>query len=122
MGDGEVPIEDFINADVLYDSKTGEVYAVGGIDFGYIKPVVWMLCTTRVEEHPVKFCRYIKKHLHTYLLPRISYLWNYVWLGNDLHVNWLKWMGARFFEVQLVNDEEFQRFEFSRFYKEGGES
>lgn len=122
MADGELPIDDFIDADVLYDDKTGEVYAVGGINYGYVKPVVWMLCTTRVEEHPIKFCRYIKKYLHVYLLPHTSYLWNFVWLGNELHVNWLKWMGARFFEAQLVNGEEFQRFEFSRCYKEGGES
>lgn len=120
---GEEPsIEDFTDAQVLYDTETKEVYAVGGINYGYIKPVVWMLCTTRVEQHPLKFCKFIKNYLHVCLLPHISYLWNYVWLGNRMHAQWLKWMGARFFEARLINNEEFQRFEFSRFHKEGGES
>lgn len=120
---GEEPsLADFVDAEVLYDDETNEVYAVGGINFGYVKPVVWLLCTTRVEEHPVKFCRFTKDFLHNQWLRHISYLWNYVWLGNTLHVQWLKWMGAKFFEIKIVNGEQFQRFEFSHFHKKEGES
>ena len=31
-------------------------------------------------------------------MKKEGYLKNYVWLGNDLHIKWLKWMGAEFEE------------------------
>lgn len=109
----EMLLKEVEDADVLINERN-EVMAIGGINFGYTKPVVWMLCTHRVEQNPVEFLRWTKRYLKN-LMPRISNLWNVAWLGNPLHIKWLTWMGARWYEdITVRNGETFRRFEFIR--------
>lgn len=92
----------------LLDEEAGDVYAIGGIND---KGRIWMLCTSSVEKHPFAFLKFCKKNLDIYLKDYYM-LWNYVWLGNEMHVNWLKWLGATFERVITVNNEQFQAFYF----------
>nr|DAL01398.1 MAG TPA: internal virion protein A [Caudoviricetes sp.] len=82
MGDVKALIDDDEN-----------VYAIGGFD----NHNVWMLCTDLVETNKILFLRSTKKVLQD-VMKKEGYLKNYVWLGNDLHIKWLKWMGAEFEE------------------------
>lgn len=76
----------------LVDTEDDSVYAIGGIAN---ENVIWMLCTSKVEKHFVKFLRYCRETLR-YLLEDKKILYNNVWKENELHVKWLKWMGAEF--------------------------
>ena len=82
MGDVKALIDDDEN-----------VYAIGGFD----NHNVWMLCTDLVKTNKILFLRSTKKVLQD-VMKKEGYLKNYVWLGNDLHIKWLKWMGAEFEE------------------------
>lgn len=106
----ETPIEELKDTMCLYDEDTNEVYAIWGVSGD---TAIWMLCTYRVEEHPIAFLRFCKEYLKG-LLDTNPYLFNYVWLGNDLHVKWLKWMGATFCDVVVINHEPFQYFYFKK--------
>ena len=72
-----------------------------------------MLCTGMVERHKTKFLRAAKRMLDEYL-EKYTHLENFVWLGNEQHVQWLKWMGANFHDVVKVSNEDFQLFVFSK--------
>lgn len=99
----------------LYDEDTQLVFCIWGIEKGdeSFSKVIWMLCTEMVEVHPISFLRYCKKYLEN-LQNVYPLLWNYVWLGNELHVKWLKWMGATFGETTTINGEPFQYFYFMK--------
>lgn len=107
----EMLLKEVEDADVLVNEHN-EVVAIGDINFGYTKPVVWMLCTHRVEQNPIEFLRWTKSYLKS-LMPYVSNLWNVAWLGNPLHIKWLTWMGARWYEdITIRTGETFRRFEF----------
>ena len=111
---GDIPVLDYADAKVLVDDDDN-VYAIGGVqevvEDGYKLNIVWMLCTDKVEQHQVAFLRAAKKLLVMYL-DKYTHLANWVWLGNEQHVKWLKWMGAQFFDIQQQNGEDFQCFVF----------
>lgn len=98
------------NTMALVDDKDN-VYAIGG----YYSHVVWMLCTNKVEQNKIKFLRFIKDY-YSKVIEKEEWLYNYVWLGNELHVKWLKWLGATFKEeiYKGTNDSEFMLFTFSK--------
>ena len=106
-------VNEFNNTYCLYDADAQEVYAIWGVDKEEIESVIWMLCTDKVEEKPITFLRYCKKYIEG-LLDQHPLMHNYVWLGNYLHVKWLKWMGARFGEIITRNGEPFQYFYFMK--------
>ena len=106
-------INDLSNTYCLYDADGMDVYAIWGVDKEEIESVIWMLCTKRVEENPVTFLRYCRNYIKR-LLDQYPLMHNYVWLGNDLHVKWLKWMGAKFGETIIINGEPFQYFYFMK--------
>lgn len=112
----DFPLEMLNNSHALTD-ENGKLYAVGGIERDKGKPVgvVWLICTKHVEECPVAFLRFMKKLLAE-TLKNYSLLCNYVWLKNDLHVKWLKFMGAEITESRLErpNGEEFAFFYFKK--------
>lgn len=99
-------------AAVSEDGKT--VYAVGGVQHDLYEKVVWMLCTNAVNDHKIEFLRFTKTVYEIWINGN-RHMGNYVWLGNDLHVKWLKWLGAKFSFFVTINNEPFQRFDF---YKE----
>ena len=103
---GEYRPEEMGETLTLVDEQDN-VYAIGA--YGYND--VFMLCTTKVEEHPVAFLRYVRDHHQQYIKKYHRY-GNAVWLGNELHVKWLKWMGAIFGRIITINGEKFQEFYF----------
>ena len=112
----ETLIKDMADACCLYDEDTNDVFAIWGVSEG---EAIWMLCTNKVEEHPIAFLRYCREYLKDLLdiykyLEIYDKLDNYVWLGNPLHVKWLKWMGATFGKTITLNGEPFQYFEFEK--------
>lgn len=106
-------IEDFVlssfqGVECVYEGD--KIFGIGGIDDDYI----WLLCTHEVERQPVKFLRGIKQILKLKIKDN-KILRNYAWLGNPLHIKWLKWMGARFNDKIYRNEnthEDFLYFEF----------
>lgn len=104
-------VSELKDTDALIDTDTGEVYCIGGVVVeGYKYPVVWLLCTTCVEKYPLRFLRFIRKYLAEQLKEH-EILWNIVWLGNDLHVKWLKkWCHARFQDKVTIKNNPFQIF------------
>lgn len=110
---GELLLSDMATAEALIDEDTKEVYAIGGIDKTEESGgLVWMICTQRVEQHPTAFLRVMKRILKE-RQKEYKLLFNYVWLGNPLHISWLKWMGAQMGAVLPIgaNGERFAYFE-----------
>lgn len=106
--------EDKDYIEFLIDAETNKIYGMGGVSGATVNtfPIVWLLCTNEVEKHPVTFLRFIKAY-NDKLTEKHKVTTNWVWLGNDLHVKWLKWMGAIFLGTPfIINGEKFQRFEF----------
>lgn len=103
----DLNISELADTFCLYDEDRNDVYAIGGVD----KCTVWMMCTHKVEQHPIPFLRFCKDYLRHWQ-KTYNYLSNYVWLGNELHVKWLKFMGAKFDKTIEVNGHKFQYFYF----------
>lgn len=109
----QLSVADFVNCEAVVD-EDGELYAIGGIEVHTDEQdIIWLLCTYLVEEHPIKFLKGILA-LHKRNLELHPKLWNVVWLGNPKHIEWLKWLGARFGKLHDINGEKFQYFEFER--------
>ena len=100
-------IKNFKDAWVLLDDDDNKVYAIGGID----NHVVWMLCTFAVEENPIKFLRFIRGY-YKETIREHKMLWNYALKDNELHINWLKWLGATFHDEIEIGGRTFVRFIF----------
>lgn len=80
----------------------GTVVAIGGI----APPnIVWMMTTKAVETRRIKFLRFTK-NLLTEKLREYGELTNIAYKKNQLHIDWLTWLGAEWFD----HDEEFMRF------------
>lgn len=108
--------EDKDYIEFLIEANTNRIYGMGGVSptpSGTF-PIVWLLCTNEVEKHPVAFLRFVKSYNDKWT-QKYMVTTNWVWLGNDLHVKWLKWMGAIFLGSPFyINGEKFQRFEFCK--------
>lgn len=109
----DTSLHELEDALVLVDEKD-KVYAIGG----YKNHVVWLLCTSRVVEHKIKFLRFMKSYYQK-VIDKEGWLYNYVWTGNELHMKWLKYMGANFFpqKYYVWNGQPFILFNFIK--KEG---
>ena len=108
--------EDKEYIEFLIDTDTNRIYGMGGVCTEVVGtfPVVWLLCTDEVEKHPTAFLRFAKSYNDKWT-QKYKVTTNWVWLGNDLHVKWLKWMGAIFLGSPfLINGGTFQRFEFCK--------
>lgn len=79
----------------------GTVIGIGGVD----NHVVWFIATTAIEARKIKFLRFSKRYLQI-LLDEHGYLTNVAYKKNQLHIDWLTWLGAEWYE----QDEEFVRF------------
>lgn len=97
----DAPVSAFSDCKVLVDDND-DVYAIAAIEQGSF---VWMLCTTRVEKKPIAFLRACKKFYDEFIQGRV--LTNFAWLGNSLHIKWLKWIGATFVDVPINNFQQF---------------
>ena len=63
------------------------------------KALIWLLLTSDVEKVKMEFLRFSKRHLKG-LLENFDVLFNYVYLKNKLHVDWLTWLGATWVETK----------------------
>lgn len=86
-----------IQCQCLVDEDTDEVYSIGSVYVYEQLPVAWLLCTTRVETGYIKWLRATRK-LAREELDRHDYFCNTVYKKNTLHVKWLEWLGAQFFD------------------------
>lgn len=57
--------------------------------------LIWLLATTPAERHVLSLHRLLREELGT-ALEAFPMLWNVVWEKNDLHVRWLRRVGADF--------------------------
>lgn len=75
------------------------------LDWGlYSKGVIgWMLLTNAVEDHKIEFLRWSKDLVKT-LLEAYPAITNVVYAKNELHIKYLKFLGAEFWEDPFRKD------------------
>lgn len=86
--------------------QNGVVLGIGGVEDNN---VIWLVTTTAIEDRKVEFLRFSRKYLKD-LLDEYGYLGNIAYLKNQLHINWLKWLGAEWMDT----DGDFLVFKFKR--------
>lgn len=100
---GLTEVSDLKDALCLYDDETHKVYAIGGIDGN----IIWVVCTTEVDKHPVKFLRFCKPWFKEWVKIPVH---NVVWLDNIKHIRWLTWLGATWKSTVRINGTLFKEF------------
>jgi hypothetical protein len=106
---------------LLLSFHLGTTYAVVWGDevvalFGHIGVpgvigVPWMLASptlSKIRKSFLRECRrYVQEMLDTY-----GHLENHVWAENEVHIQWLRWLGFEFDEAAPfgINDQPFYRF------------
>ena len=85
----------------------GNLVAVGGLD---TLGICWFVTTVRVRDHKRDFCQIIKHRrdvVHECFHVPCT---NIVMMSNDLHVRFLRYLGAEFINPVTINGEEFRQF------------
>ncbi len=100
---GLTEVSELKDALCLYDDETHKVYAIGGIDGN----IIWVVCTTEVDKHPVKFLRFCKPWFKEWVKIPVH---NIVWLDNIKHIRWLTWLGATWKSTVRINGTLFKEF------------
>lgn len=86
----------------------GTLMALGGFDGA---GTCWFLCTRAVEERPLSFMRVSKMVRDHVIASGCDVLTNVCWMGNDMHVRFLKALGAEFSaRIIYKSGQEFRRF------------
>lgn len=111
-----IPFKDQVEDLIKYRKDTkvvkynGVILCIGGwyhemLDWGlYSEGVVgWMLLTNAVEDHKIEFLRWSKELVKT-LLEAYPAITNVVDSRNLLHVQYLDFLGAKFWEDQFRKD------------------
>ena len=75
------------------------------LDWGLYSPGVvgWMLLTNAVEDHKIEFLRWSKEIVKT-LLEAYPDITNVVYAKNELHIKYLDFLGASFWEDPFRKD------------------
>ena len=96
--------------DVMTIKCDGVLLGIGNwykekLDWGLYSPYVigWMLLTNAVEDHKIEFLRWSKEIVNT-LLEAYPSITNVVDSRNLLHVQYLDFLGAKFFEDPFRKD------------------
>lgn len=95
----------------------GEVIAlfgiVGELDWGEGpgKGSPWMMASDELKDIRKSFLRHCKKYVQDWLKVH-GELEGYVWAENEVHIQWLRWLGFQFDEPAPygINDQPFLRF------------
>lgn len=87
-----VAMSEFSNA-VIHEDRVVAIFGVVGEPGRGGSP--WMLASPDLEKIARPLLRQAKGVLNN-MLHRYGYLENYVWSGNEKHVQWLRWMGFSF--------------------------
>lgn len=72
----------------------GTLVALGGWD---LRGICWFLCTEAVRKFRVAFTKHIQQRRDD-VLRAVPVLTNEVWIGNSVHVHFLRRLGAEFSE------------------------
>lgn len=83
-------IKDLADTQALVD-EDGNVFAIGAIEDNS----VWLITTTRIETQRIKFLRFTRQLLKE-ALEEHGTLGNMVYLKNQVHVDWLTWLGCEY--------------------------
>lgn len=79
---------------VIYKDKVIALFGlVRRADIG----VPWMMASDELKEIQKSFLSECKNYLNE-MSEGCSLLTNYVWVGNTVHIKWLKWLGFTFLE------------------------
>lgn len=106
----------FACSDFAYTAKLGDqmimMFGVGGIPG---MGVPWMLASDLLMNFKVKFVRECRPYVHA-MLQRYGHLENWVWAGNAVHIQWLKWLGFTILDSKPygIDGEPFHRFYMTR--------
>lgn len=80
-------------------STQGDVWGMVGVGQGSDPTIgaIWMLCSKGIEERPMTLLKNSKILLDR-MWRETSYdlFYNYVYSENQLHIDWLKWLGFTF--------------------------
>lgn len=111
-----IPFKDQVEDLIKYRKDTkvvkynGVILCIGGwyhemLDWClYSEGVVgWMLLTNAVEDHKIEFLRWSKELVKT-LLESYPAITNVVYAKNELHIKYLKFLGAEFWEDPFRKD------------------
>lgn len=74
--------------------------------------VPWMLASPTLSRIRKTFLRECRQYVEDMLL-RYGHLENYVWAGNTVHIQWLKWLG---FTIEPAKPHGIDSQPFHRFY------
>lgn len=94
-------------------SYDGVTIGMGGIsrEFNGNQSVIWLCFTPEYEKHKLAFLK-LSKELLMKLVDMYGVLTNVVWLKNKTHVEYLNWLGAKWypinedFAVFMLGDEK----------------
>ena len=96
--------------DVMTIKCNGVLLGIGNwyqeqLDWGLYSPGVvgWMLLTNAVEDHKIEFLRWSKDIVKT-LLEAYPDITNVVYAKNELHIKYLDFLGASFWEDPFRKD------------------
>lgn len=88
--------------------------------FGYVKSktepcaAVWMLGTTKLFDYRWAFLRQ-SRHWVDYMQAQTPLLFNCVDQRNEVHINWLRWLGFKF--VRIIPEYGIQKLPFIEFVR-----
>ena len=79
---------------VIYNDRVIALFGVS--DAGHIG-IPWMLASDELKLIKKSFLRECKQYVQE-MGQGHELLTNYVWVGNDVHIQWLKWLGFKFLD------------------------
>ncbi|AUO78205.1 hypothetical protein RSEGYP2_48 [Ralstonia phage RsoP1EGY] len=94
---------------VVWGDETVAVFGIGGVPGVIGFP--WMLASPSLSKIRKSFLRECRGYVEG-MLQEYRHLENYVWAKNEVHIQWLKWLGFEFEPAAPfgINDEPFHRF------------
>lgn len=85
-----------VRCQTLIDSS-GTVLGIGGVEPD--QHLVWLVTTKAIESRRIEFLRFSRKYLDELLLVH-EFLGNLAYMKNKLHVDWLTWLGAKWYKQE----------------------
>lgn len=79
-----------------------DLIGIGGLkEEGNGNALGWMLLTVKVNKHKIEFLRWSKRYVDDLLRHKCKRIYNYVYIYNFWHIEYLKWLGAKFSNVNM---------------------
>lgn len=87
------PLTNLVGCQTLLDAA-GTVLGIGAVEPD--QHLIWLVTTKAIETKKIEFLRFSKKYLAELLLVH-QYLGNVAYIKNQLHIDWLTWLGAKWY-------------------------